>query len=171
MMKQLKRKQCRTSVPKPGQNPETDQTVLSRLNALNSMGIPELKVEWARLFDAPAPNNSGPYLRMRLGYRIQELTYGGHSKPAKRMLDLLADEVEGGKVRKSMITDPRTPVVGTRLIREWNGVEHTITVLKQGFEWQGRHYKSLSAIARAITGTRWNGFRFFGLSNSKRWAK
>jgi len=119
----------------------------------------------------PAPNNSGPYLRMRLGHRIQELTYSGLSKPAKRLLDLLVEEVEGGKVRKSMISDPRTPVVGTRLIREWDGVEHTITVLKQGFEWQGRHYKSLSAIARAITGTRWNGFRFFGLSGSNRRVK
>jgi len=170
-MKQLKRKQTQASLPKPGHDPETDQTVLARLNALKSMGIPDLKAEWARLFDAPAPNNSGPFLRMRLGHRIQELTYGGLSKPARRMLDLLVDEVEGGKVRKSMITDPRTPVVGTRLIREWDGVEHTITVLREGFEWQGRRYKSLSAIARAITGTRWNGFRFFGLSGLTRGAK
>ncbi|NOX41050.1 MAG: DUF2924 domain-containing protein [Alphaproteobacteria bacterium] len=146
-------------------------TVLARLNTLKTMSINDLKAEWARLFDAPAPNNSGPYLRMRLGHRIQELTYGGLSKPARRMLDLLVDEVEGGKVRKSMISDPRTPVVGTRLIREWDGIEHTITVLRDGFEWQGRQYKSLSAIARAITGTRWNGFRFFGLSGSKRWVK
>ncbi len=170
-MKQLKRKQPQACLPKPGHDAETDQTVLARLNALKSMGIPDLKAEWIRLFDAPAPNNSGPYLRMRLGHRIQELTYGGLSKPAKRMLNLLVDEVEGGKVHKSMITDPRTPVVGTRLIREWDGIEHTITVLREGFEWQGRQYKSLSAIARAITGTRWNGFRFFGLSGSKRWAK
>jgi len=105
-------------------------TVLARLNTLKTMSINDLKREWVRLFDTPAPNNSGPYPRMRLGHRMQELTYGGLSKPAKRMLDLLVDEVEGGKVRKSMITDPRTPVVGTRLIREWDGVEHTITVLK-----------------------------------------
>ncbi len=164
-------KQKTIQLPKPGHDPETDQTVLARLNALKSMGISDLKAEWARLFDAPAPNNSGPYLRMRLGHRIQELTYGGLSKPAKRMLNLLVDEVEGGKVHKSMIADPRTPVVGTRLIREWDGIEHTITVLRDGFEWQGRRYKSLSAIARAITGTRWNGFRFFGLSGSNRRVK
>jgi hypothetical protein len=171
MMKQLKRKQTQACLPKPGHDPEVDMTVLARLNALKSMGIPDLKTEWVRLFDAPAPNNSGPYLRMRLGHRMQELTYGGLGKPAKRMLELLVDEVEGGTVRKSMISDPRTPVVGTRLIREWDGVEHTITVLKQGFEWQGRQYKSLSAIARTITGTRWNGFRFFGLRSQKRGAK
>ena len=55
------------------------------------------------------------------------------------------------------------PVVGTQLIREWRGVEHKVTVLVDGFEWEGRRYKSLSAVARAITGTRWNGLTFFGV--------
>jgi hypothetical protein len=108
------------------------------------------------------------FLESRLAYRIQELTYGGPDRETRRMLDLLADEVGGTLTRKSQIADPRNPVVGTRLIREWNGVEHTITVLRDGFEWQGRPYKSLSAIARAITGTRWNGYRFFGLRERKR---
>lgn len=57
------------------------------------------------------------------------------------------------------------PIAGTRLIREWQGVEHVVTVTNDGFEWQGQPYKSLSAIARAITGTRWNGWVFFGLKN------
>ncbi len=55
------------------------------------------------------------------------------------------------------------PVAGTRLVREHQGVEHIVTVLQDGYEWQGRPYKSLSAVARAITGTRWNGWAFFGL--------
>ena len=58
-------------------------------------------------------------------------------------------------------------LAGTRLVREWNGVEHTVTILADGFEWQGRKYKSLSAIARDITGTRWNGYRYFGLRERK----
>ena len=58
------------------------------------------------------------------------------------------------------------PIAGTRLIREWQGVEHTVTVLDDGYEYQGRPYKSLSAIARAITGTRWNGWVFFGVRRS-----
>lgn len=58
-------------------------------------------------------------------------------------------------------------MAGTRLVREWNGIEHTVTVLRDGFEFEGRKYKSLSAIARAITGTRWNGRRFFGIA--RRW--
>ncbi len=59
------------------------------------------------------------------------------------------------------------PIAGTRLIREWQGVEHTVTVTQDGYDWQGRPYKSLSAVARAITGTRWNGWTFFGLKSQK----
>lgn len=137
--------------------------VLARLAALKVMSVRELKADWAKLFDTEAPNNSRPFLEQRLAYRIQELTFGGLSKPARQLLDSLADEVEGKKVRKSVISDPRNPVIGTRLVREWNGVEHVITVLRDGFDWQGRRYKTLSAIARTITGTNWNGYRFFGL--------
>ena len=84
------------------------------------------------------------------------------------MLDLLADEVEGHARRKHQIADTRNPVTGTKLLREWDGVEHTVTVLKHGFDWRGRKFKSLSAVAREITGTRWNGYRFFGLRERKR---
>jgi hypothetical protein len=132
------------------------------------MSVNELKTEWQAMFDAPAPNNSRTFLESRLAYRIQELIYGGPDKQTRRLLDLLADEVEGTLTRKAQIADPRNPVVGTKLIREWDGIAHTVTVLKEGFEWGGQRYKSLSAVARAITGTRWNGYRFFGLRERKR---
>ncbi len=146
----------------------THEPVLARLAALNTMSVKELKTEWQALFDAPAPNNSRIFLEGRLAYRIQELTYGGPDRETHRILDLLADEVDGTLTTKKQIADPRNPVVGTKLIREWDGVAHTVTVLKDGFDWQGRRYKSLSAVARAITGTRWNGYRFFGLRERKR---
>ncbi|ALI56001.1 DUF2924 domain-containing protein [Celeribacter marinus] len=146
----------------------TYEPILARLAELKAMSVKDLKAEWQQLFDAPAPNNSRGFLEGRLAYRIQELAYGGPDKQTRRMLDLLADEVEGTLTRKSQIADPRNPVVGTRLIREWDGVAHTVTVLKDGFDWDGRRYKSLSAVARAITGTRWNGYRFFGLRERKR---
>lgn len=146
----------------------TQDPILARLTALKSMSVNDLKAEWQALFNAPAPNNSRTFLESRLAYRIQELTYGGPDRETRRMLDLLADEVDGTLTRKSQIADPRNPVVGTKLIREWDGVAHTVTVLKDGFEWDGRRYKSLSAVARAITGTRWNGYRFFGLRERKR---
>ncbi len=147
---------------------DDNRQVLARLAALKDMTVRELKAEWAKLFSSDAPNNSRPFLEQRLAYRIQELTCGGPSKPVRQLLDALADEVEGKKVRKSVISDPRNPVIGTRLVREWGGAEHVITVLKDGFDWQGRRYKSLSSIARDITGTRWNGYRFFGLRDVKR---
>jgi hypothetical protein len=142
--------------------------VLARLAALKAMTVGELKADWQTLMGSTPPNNSRQFLEQRLAYRIQELTWGGPTKPVRQLLDALADEVEGKKVRRSVITDPRNPVIGTRLVREWDGAEHVITVLKDGFDWQGRRYKSLSAIARDITGTRWNGYRFFGLRDIKR---
>ena len=146
----------------------THEPILARLAALKAMSVNELKAEWQALYDAPAPNNSRNFLEGRLAYRIQELTYGGPDKQTRRLLDLLADEVEGTLTRKAQIADPRNPVVGTKLIREWDGIAHTVTVLREGFDWDGRRFKSLSAVARAITGTRWNGYRFFGLRERKR---
>lgn len=149
------------------QHPD-DGSALARLAALKDMTVLQLKAEWEKLFAAAPPNNSRIYLEQRLAYRIQELTYGGLSKPVTRLLDALADEVEGKKVRKIVIADPRNPVTGTKLVREWDGAEHVVTVLQDGFDWQGRRYKSLSAVARDITGTQWNGYRFFGLRENKR---
>lgn len=154
--------------PRPGADQARDATVLARLAALKAMSVVELKAEWRRLFGTDAPNNSRSFLELRLAYRIQELTYGGPSRETARLLDALADELDGKPRRKAMITDPRKPIAGSRFVREWNGAEHTITVLRDGYEWQGRTYKSLSAIARAITGVRWNGWRFFGICASER---
>ncbi len=151
----------------PGSDPNLDQTVLSRMATLKAMSVKDLKAEWEKLIGSAAPNNSRTFLEIRIAYRIQELTYSGPDRETRRMLDLLADEVEGHARRKHQIADPRNPVAGTKLLREWDGAEHTVTVLKDGFDWQGRKYKSLSAVARAITGTRWNGYRFFGLRERK----
>jgi len=153
---------------RPGECDSADASVVMQLAALKRMTVVELKAKWESLFGAPAPNNSRSYLELRLGYRIQELTLGGLSRETLRTLDLLADEIEGRIGRKSIIADSRNPVVGTRLIREWDGMEHTVTVRKDGFDLQGQKFKSLSAAARAITGTQWNGYRFFGLREARR---
>lgn len=150
------------------ENAAADTPVLARFAALKRMSVKELKAEWEALFAAPAPNNSRGYLEMRLAWRIQELTLGGLSYETTRLLDLLADEVDGSTDRKTLIGDARNPILGTRLVREWDSVEHTVTVLRGGFDWQGRRFKSLSAVAKAITGTQWNGYRFFGLREARR---
>ena len=85
-----------------------------------------------------------------------------------KRLEALGEQLDGGDRQKSRVRADQMPIVGTRLIREWQGVEHVVTVTADGFDWQGRPYKSLSAIARAITGTRWNGWVFFGLKNHRR---
>ncbi|MBM9595994.1 DUF2924 domain-containing protein [Rhodobacteraceae bacterium MCCB 386] len=137
--------------------------------ALKNATTPELKQQWRDLFNSEPPPFNRRYLESRLGYRIQELAYGGLKPETIRRLERLGEELDGGDRKKSRIrADRDRPIVGTRLIREWQGVEHVVTVTTDGFEWQGRPYKSLSAIARAITGTRWNGWTFFGLKNHRR---
>ena len=146
----------------------SDASVVAQLAALRKMSVVELKQRWEALFGTPAPNNSRSYLEVRLGNRIQELMLGGLSRDTRRVLDLLVKELDGKNARKAIMTDPRKPVPGTRLLREWDGAEHSVTVLRDGFDWQGRKFKSLSAVARAITGTQWNGYRFFGLREAGR---
>jgi hypothetical protein len=153
---------------RPGEHRERDTTVLARVVALKRMPVNDLKAEWRVLFGTEAPNNSRSFLELRLAHRIQELTRGGVVRETVKLLSGLAHEVEGKRGRKSIIADSRNPVVGTRLLREWDGIEHTVTVTKDGFDWQGRKFKSLSAVARAVTGTQWNGYRFFGLREGRR---
>jgi hypothetical protein len=156
------------AAPRPGEDKATDGAVLAQLAALHRLSVNELKVKWESLFGAAAPNNSRSFLEVRIAARIQELTYGGLSRDTRRALDVLADEIEGKIDRKRMAEDGRNPSPGTKLIREWDGAEHTVTVLADGYAWEGRKYRSLSAVAKAITGTNWNGFRFFGFRDKQR---
>jgi Protein of unknown function (DUF2924) len=113
-------------------------------------------------------------LRCRMGssvlgiaYRIQELAYGGLKKETVERLRVLGKQYDGEAGERPKGRGQRLPISGTRLIREWQGVEHVVTVRGDDFEYQGRLYKSLSAIAREITGVRWNGWVFFGLKNHR----
>jgi len=140
--------------------------VLAQLAALKTATGPALKAKWRELFETEPPPYNRRFLESRLAYRIQELTYGGLSQEALERLDAIADEVEGKPSKRRMVLHDR-PIAGTRLLREWQGVEYSVTVRHNDFEYQGRPYKSLSAIARHITGTSWNGLVFFGLKNTK----
>ena len=147
----------------------TDDPIPARLVALRTTPTPDLKAQWRDLFETEPPPFNRRYLESRLAYRIQELVYGGLKPETIRRLEALGEELDGGdKKRRSIRFDRDRPITGTRLLRDWQGVEQVVTVIKDGFEWQGRPYRSLSAIARAITGTRWNGWVFFGLKNHRR---
>ena len=137
----------------------------ARLAALKTATTQALKAQWRDLFDSEPPPFNRRYLKSRLAYRIQELAYGGLKPETVRRLERLGEELDGGDRKKSRIRADAMPIAGARLIREWQGVEQVVTVTSDGFEWQGRPYRSLSAIARAITGTRWNGWVFFGLKS------
>jgi hypothetical protein len=148
----------------------TTQTdpIPARLAALKTTPTSGLKKQWRELFESEPPPFNRHYLESRLAYRIQELAYGGLKAETIRRLERLGEELDGGDRRKRTVrADRDRPITGMRLLREWQGVEQIVTVTADGFEWQGRPYKSLSAIARAITGTRWNGWVFFGLKNHK----
>jgi len=135
--------------------------VIGKVAALPSLDNDELKRLWRELFDEPAPRKKRDYLIPRLAWRIQELAYGGLSDSAKDRINRLVRSKEQIKPSSRRI---RRPAIGTRLIREYQGVEHHVTVTRNGFEYQGRTYRSLSHIAREITGTRWSGPLFFGLT-------
>ena len=122
----------------------------------------ELRAEWRRLYRAHPPKLiRRDVLELGVAFKLQERVLGGLGAPAKRRLAELTATVEvRGKLAAPRTTRPRP---GAKLMREWGGITHEITVLENGFSWLGKSWRSLSAIAQAITGTHWSGPRFFGL--------
>lgn len=151
------------SSPTPANAAIPPTEVLGRLAALRTTTTPELKQQWRALFGTEPPPYNRRFLESRLSYRVQELAYGGLKPETVARLEALGEQFDGGKVAVRRMRGDDRPIAGTRLIREHQGVEHTVTVLVDGYEFEGRPYKSLSAVARAITGTRWNGWSFFGI--------
>jgi hypothetical protein len=140
--------------------------VLTRLAALQTAPTAALKEQWRALFGKEPPPWNRAYIQSRLAYRIQELAYGGLKPETRARLEALGEQLDGGNVVLRRIRADSRPLPGTRLVREYDGVQHVVTVRADDFEFEGRPYRSLSAIARHITGTRWNGWVFFGLRQS-----
>lgn len=120
---------------------------------LAAMSLKELRLCWRKAFGTPPAIRSAGLLRLNLAWRLQAKTEGGMSIEDRRRLQrsgpIVAEGLELG--------------AGTKLIRQWQGINYEVIVEENGFRWQGEIYASLSAIASVITGTRWNGPRFFGL--------
>ena len=128
--------------------------VEQQLARLPNTGSADLRTWWAKLTGTPAPKISPALLRLALAYELQTRAYGGLPRPLRQKLEQLA----AGKTRT------RAPAAGMRLVREWNGAVHVVTIGEdQVIRWDGREWNSLSEVARAITGTRWSGPAFFGL--------
>ncbi|WP_072384431.1 DUF2924 domain-containing protein [Novosphingobium sp. NDB2Meth1] len=137
-----------------------------RLSRISEMTAAELKEEWARRYGTPAPDLSLELLRIGVGYKLQEQRNGGLSRGTRSLLRQVSANAAIGKTNAAT-PSPRKLTPGTRLVRDWHGVGHTVIVLDDGFEYEGARWKSLSAIAKAITGTKWNGPLFFGLTGRK----
>lgn len=137
--------------------------VLRRLAALQRAPTADLKRQWRELFGKEPPPFNRRYLQDRLTYRIQELAFGGLKPATLARLEALGEKLDGGNTTLRRIRADDRPIAGTRLVREYQGVEHVVTVRANDFEYEGRPYRSLSPIARHITGTRWNGWTFFGI--------
>jgi len=136
-----------------------------QLVELESASTAELRGRWERAHKHPAPKRASRDLLLRaVAYHIQERAEGGLSKFTRRRLAKLAGRAGKNREPKSPPNLRLKP--GNRLIREWRGEIHRVTVLDDGFDWRGDLYASLSQIARAITGARWSGPLFFGLRKS-----
>ena len=139
----------------------------AEIAALEGLPIDQLRKRWQRTFSVAAPRGLSRDLMVRgLAYRTQERVHGGLSQATRRKLRTFAKQLKAGD-RAAFDPGP-TLKPGARLIREWQGRAITVSVLEDGFEYEGRRYGSLSKIAREITGVRWSGPRFFGLRKAAR---
>jgi hypothetical protein len=137
-------------------------SVLRQLAALQNMSTEELKEKWRDLYGSEPPDYRKPMLLRKLAYRIQELYYGGIPKAVKKQLTQIARN-DPALCQKGKTSSKSNILPGTRFIRIWKGKHHEVTALEDGFEYKGRKFRSLSAVAKQITGTKWNGFIFFGV--------
>jgi hypothetical protein len=133
-----------------------------QIDEIRSLNKDELRQRWEAMFKKPVPEALTKDLLARMiAYRLQEKAFGGLDRETEKLLESYA---RGDK----STTPPRRMKSGTVLLREYQGVRHTVTVADGGFIWNDKKYASLSTIAKEITGTSWNGPRFFGLREEKK---
>ena len=141
------------------------KTVLKQIDELNQMSMAQLRKRWADLMGTDPGRLGRQYLMRRLAYRVQELAYGGLSPQARKQLETVAD----GKTRNGKPSKSKNTVLmpGTRLLREWHGDRYEVIVEADGYRYNGKLYRSLTAAARAITGQHTSGNLFFGIKRKR----
>ena len=159
-----------------------EKTVLGEINRLRQMNVTELRCEWERLNGEPTRSRNKDYLYRRLAWRVQELQHGGLSRTARDRIDELAptsfthtrtpqlqpDAPRAPETLPRTHRDPRLPSPGTVITKQYKGRELRLTVHDDHFELDGQSFRSLSEAARHVTGSRWNGRLFWGLTERKR---
>ena len=149
------------------------QAIAEQIEALRDLTVTELREKYAEVFGEPTRSTHKTFLCKRIAWRLQANEEGGLSERAQRRAEELANDADlrllapvARTVTRSFKPshDRRLPMPGTVLTREYRGGTIAVTVLDNGFEYQGTVYRSLTAIAKAVTGQHWNGLLFFGLS-------
>src|ERR1700692_4158676 len=150
--------------PIPSAQP-TDPAVEDEMDRLPTMAIAQLRLGYRKVFRTEPPKAFGPgLLRSSIAHRIQEKAYGGLSASTRRLLDQL---VKAAMAKPNgRLELPRRIKPGSELVRTWKGRSYRVMVMADGFAYDGKTFASLSEIASEITGTRWNGPRFFGLRSA-----
>ena len=145
------------------------------IERLQQMHIRELQARYQHVFGQPCRSKHKQHLVRRIAWRVQALQFGDLSERARQRALAIANDadlrtqvpstwIHGEPLVRQKRKDRRLPIIGTILSRKYQGKTVTVKVLKDGFEYAGNRYRSLSAIAREATGTRWNGLLFFGLA-------
>jgi hypothetical protein len=148
-------------------NGKPDPAVEAELGRLAVVPIVQLRVRYWELFGADPPKAFGPdLLRRSIAHRIQEKAYGGLPRPVQRQLEQLIKAYAAQPTGK-LVPPPRIKP-GSILVRNWKKKSYRVTVMAEGFAYEGQPYANLSEIALLITGTRWNGPRFFGLRSRQK---
>jgi Protein of unknown function (DUF2924) len=141
------------------------ETLEAEIRRLPDLSLAELRDRWKALYGNPAPQSlRRNFLARAIAYQMQVEAYGGLSNSTKRRLREIAEAVRRGNPDAAGVARKIKP--GTQMIRQWQDTTHVVTVTAEGFEWDGKSYKSLSAIAKQITGTNWNGYVFFGIKRA-----
>jgi hypothetical protein len=141
----------------------SSEDLVREIERIKSLDVPALRERWKALFgSAPSPLLSPVFMSRAIAYRIQERVLGGLKPSTERILDRLGGD---GGTHPHKLVPRRRASAGTVFIREWRGVRQRVTVLDNDVLYRNRRYKSLSEVARAITGTQWSGPLFFGLKN------
>jgi len=143
--------------------PTAATRVLAQIATLQRMDAKELRKQWEVLMGTPPMPGSAASLRQRLTHRIQELAYGGVAPAVQAALEKVARR-DAGEAEKPVV---KAVTPGTRFIREWRGQRHEVTASADGFEYLGKSYRSLTAVAKVITGQHTNGKVFFGISKRR----
>ena len=155
--------------PERRKGSRTRHSVLRQLATLETMSLEQLHEQWRDLYGGEPPRYKRQFLIKRLAYRIQELFYGGLSEAAQAHLRHVAQGDPVARVDRRVAGNPRNKadiLPGTRFVRIWKDRRYEVLAQENGFEYDGRIFRSLSAVAREITGTRWNGRLFFGLKKN-----